>query len=57
MTPIILYFVIATVILYTEATDSYKTSSKFKLGESLVFSLAWGVSIPFAIYTIWREMK
>lgn len=57
MTLFILYFSIATVLLYTEALDSYRTKSKFNIGESVIFSLTWIISLPLSIYTIWKELK
>ena len=57
MTILFFYLAISLVLLYLEAVDCYRTSSKFNLGESLIFSLGWIVSLPLSIYMIWREGK
>jgi hypothetical protein len=52
-----LYFTVVLVILYTEARDCYVNNRKFDLGSELIFSFTWPLSLPLAIYTIWKEKK
>lgn len=54
---IILYLAISLVMLYTEAIDCYRCKVKFNILGSLLFSFAWIISLPWSIYSIWREMK
>lgn len=52
-----LYFTVVLVTLYTEARDCYVNNRKFDLGSELIFSFTWPLSLPLAIYTIWKEKK
>lgn len=54
---ILMYFIIGLVILYTEAKDCYIANRKFDMGSELIFSFSWPLSLPLAIYTIWKEKK
>lgn len=53
---ILIYFIVALVVLFTEARDCYKEKASIDLG-SVVFSLLWPASLPFAIYIVWRDNK
>jgi len=57
MTLLIIYFIVTLIILYTEAIDSFKTQTTFDLVAELVFSLCWIVSLPFAIYSVWKTQQ
>lgn len=54
---ITIYFIIGLVILYIEAKDCYVASRKFDLASELIFSFTWPLSLPLAVYTIWKEQK
>jgi len=54
---IILYLTISLVVLYTEARDCYITKRKFEIGSEMLFSFTWPLSLPLAVYTIWKEQK
>lgn len=54
---ILIYLVIAINVLYTEAKDCYIAGRKFDVGSELIFSFTWPISLPLAIYTIWKEKK
>ena len=53
----IVYLAISLVMLYSEALDCYRCKVKFDVVESLIFSLTWIISLPWSIYSIWREQK
>lgn len=52
---ILLYISIAFVMIYTEVINCYRDNMKLNLMGSLVFSLFWVISIPYAIYLVWKE--
>lgn len=54
---ILMYFIIGLVILYSEARDCYVSDRKFDFYSELIFSFSWPISLPLAIYTIWKEKK
>lgn len=54
---LILYFIVTLIILYTEALDCYRCKAKMDVRYSVVFSLLWIVSVPFSIWSIWKELK
>jgi hypothetical protein len=53
---ILIYFIVVLVVLFTEARDCHKEKIRVDLG-SVVFSLLWPVSLPFAIYVVCRDNK
>lgn len=57
MTLITLYFIIALNILYVEAMNCYRDKAKFNIVHEGMFSILWVVTLPLAVYTIWKEMK
>lgn len=57
MTLIIIYFIVALIVLYTEAIDSFKTHTTFEIIPELIFSLCWVVSLPFSIYSVWKTQR
>ena len=54
---LVLYFAVSLIMLYHEALDCYRNKCKFEIVPSLVFSLGCLVSIPWSIYSIWKELK
>lgn len=44
------------VSLY-EAMNCYRDKVKFHVVHELVFSALWPISLPFAVYTVWKEQK
>ena len=52
---ILLYFAIAFVMIYSEATNCYRCKVKFDFKRCLIFSLFWVISIPYAVYLVWKE--
>lgn len=57
MAYIIMYFIAAIIVMYLEALDCYKTKTKFNFKYESVFSILWIVSLPLAIYSVWKELK
>ena len=53
----VLYLAISLVLLYTEAVDCYRCKVKFNILGSLLFSFCWIVSLPWSIYSIWKESE
>ena len=54
---LLIYFIVSILVLYTEAKDCYTEKVRFDVVSELIFSFTWVVSLPFAIYTIWKEFK
>lgn len=54
MTLLSIYFIIALNVLYVEAMNCYRDKAKFDVIHELVFSLLWVVSLPLAVYTVWK---
>ena len=58
MTLLSIYFITALNVLYVEAMNCYKDKAKFDVLHELVFSDLWVVTLPLAIYTVWKlEVK
>lgn len=57
MTPILIYLSVTLLVMYSEAIDTYRTKAKYKLLESVIFSVCWPASLPLAIYSVWKELK
>ena len=57
MTLILIYLTVTLLVMYSEAIDTYRAKAKYKLVESVVFSFSWPVSLPLAIYSVWKELK
>lgn len=57
MTLLSIYFIIALNVLYVEAMNCYRDKAKFDIVHEGVFSILWVVTLPLAVYTIWKELK
>lgn len=57
MTIIFIYLTVTLLVMYSEAMDTYRVKAKYKLLESVIFSLSWPISLPLAIYSVWKELK
>lgn len=57
MCMLVLYISITFVMMYTEVINCYRDNMKLNLTGSLLFSLLWVISIPYAIYLVWKEGK
>lgn len=57
MTLILIYLSVTLLVMYSEAIDTYRAKAKYKLLESVIFSFSWPVSLPLAIYSVWKELK
>lgn len=54
---IVIYLIVSLIVLYSEALDCYRSKCKLEVKQSLVFSLGWIISLPWSIYSIWKELK
>lgn len=54
MTLLSIYFIIALNVLYVEAMNCYRDKAKFDVVHELVFSILWVVTLPLAVYTVWK---
>lgn len=57
MTLFLIYVVVTLLVMYSEAMDTYRVKAKYKFLESVIFSLSWPISLPLAIYSVWKELK
>jgi hypothetical protein len=57
MTLLTIYFITTLIVLYVEAINCYRDKAKFDIVHEGVFSILWVVTLPLAVYTIWKEMK
>lgn len=57
MTLILIYLSVTLLVMYSEAIDTYRARAKYKLLESVVFSVSWPLSLPLSIYSVWKELK
>lgn len=57
MTLLIIYFIVVLVVLYIESINCYRDKAKFDIVHEGVFSILWVVTLPLAVYTIWKELK
>lgn len=55
MTLLTIYIITTLVVLYVEAMNCYRDKTKFDVVHELVFSILWVVSLPLAVYTVWKE--
>lgn len=51
---VILYFIVSLVVLYVEAINCYRDKAKFDLIHESTFSILWVVTLPLAVYTVWK---
>lgn len=54
MTLLSIYFVIALNVLYVEAMNCYRDKVKFDVVHEAIFSILWIVTLPLAVYTVWK---
>jgi hypothetical protein len=54
MTLLSIYFITALIVLYVEAMNCYRDKAKFDVVHELVFSILWVVTLPLAVYTVWK---
>lgn len=54
---VILYFIVTLVVLYIEAMNCYRDKAKFDIIHEGIFSILWIITLPLAVYTIWKENK
>lgn len=54
---ILTYLIVTLVVLYVEAMNCYRDKAKFDIAHELVFSILWVVTLPLAVYTVWKEKK
>ena len=54
---VILYFIVSLVVLYVEAINCYRDKAKFDIIHEGIFSILWVITLPLAVYTIWKENK
>jgi len=52
-----IYSIVTLLVMYSEAIDTYRAKAKYKLLESVIFSFSWPISLPLAIYSVWKELK
>lgn len=57
MTLLSIYIITTLIVLYVEAMNCYRDKAKFHVVHELVFSALWPISLPFAVYTVWKELK
>lgn len=57
MTFLFIYLSVTLLVMYSEAIDTYRAKAKYKLLESVIFSFSWPISLPLAIYSVWKELK
>ena len=53
----IVYFIVSLIVLYVEAMNCHRDNAKFDIAHELVFSFLWIVTLPLAVYTVWKENK
>lgn len=51
---ILIYSIVALIVLYVEAMNCYRDKAKFDLVHELIFSVLWVVTLPLAVYTVWK---
>lgn len=54
---ILLYLAISFLMIYSEAMDCFRAGVKFDLKRCLILSLFWVISIPYAVYLVWKESE
>jgi len=52
---VLIYLIVALVVLYVEAINCYRDKVKLNLMHEVVFSVLWIVTLPLAVYTIWKD--
>lgn len=50
----ILYFTVSLIVLYVEARNCYRDKSKFNFTHEAIFSILWVVTLPLAVYAVWK---
>lgn len=54
MTLLSIYFITALIVLYVESMNCYRDKAKFDVVHELVFSILWVITLPLAVYTVWK---
>lgn len=54
MTLLTVCIITALIVLYVEAMNCYRDKAKFDIVHELVFSVLWVVTLPLAVYTVWK---
>lgn len=50
----LIYLIVTLVVLYTEAMNCYRDKAKLDIIHEFIFSALWVVTLPLAIYTVWK---